>query len=124
MVNMEKIKRSGHESDQHLVLKKAAESELLSDGFQVSMESDIGKACKVDVLGVNEKKRRPVIIECETLFDLQRKLLNTLQKAIIRHGEVELILCIPKFIPFTEIWCVNDTGKIEKFKKEVKEWSL
>lgn len=119
MTHMEIIKHAGHESSKHLLLKKAAKLELSSQGFQVSLESNVSAGCRVDVLGIHVEKN-PIVIECETLFDLQRKLLNTLQKAYIRYGQVKAILCIPELVPFAEIWCIKDTGEIGKYKKEVK----
>ena len=117
MKSLEKaVKRGGHESDQHMQLKRAAKSGLMREGYQATAEADIGDSCKADILGVHEGKR-PVIVECETLLELQKKLTSTFQKAHIRHGQIDAILCIPKFIEFAEIWCVGSTGKIRKYKE-------
>jgi len=119
MENIEKyVKRGGHESDQHVVLKKAAASQLASEGFQVTLESSISDNCKADVFGVHNE-RRATVVECETLLEIQRKLMSTLRKAHIRHGPVDIILCVPKFAEINEIWCVSDAGEVEKYKKEV-----
>ena len=120
MENIEKfVKRGGHESDQHMILKGAAASQLVSEGFQAALESSVSDDCKVDVLGVHNEKR-PTVVECETLLEIQRKLVSTFRKAHIRHGPVDAILCIPKFAEITEIWCVSDAGEVVKYKKEVR----
>lgn len=123
MVNMENterfVKRGGHESDQHLLLKKSAASQLVSGGFHATIESSTSDGCKVDVLGAHNE-RRPIVVECETLSEIQRKLVSTFRKAQIRYGPVDAILCIPKFAEITEIWCVSDVGEVVKYKKEVR----
>ena len=60
-----------------------------------------------------------MIIECETLLEIQGKLVNTFRKARLRYGPVEAILCIPKFAEIAEIWCVSDAGQVIKYRKEV-----
>lgn len=108
------VKRGGHESDQHLLLKRAAASELVSEGFQATIESSISDDCKADVLGIHNG-RRPIVVECETLLELQGKLVNTFRKAHLRYDHVEAILCIPKFAEIAEIWCVSDAGEVVKY---------
>lgn len=110
------VKRGGHESDQHMILKMAAASQLVSEGFQANIESSISDDCKADVLGIHNEKR-PIVVECETLLELQRKLVSTFRKAHLRYGPVEAILCIPKFAEIAEIWCVNDAGEVVKYKR-------
>ena len=118
MITMESpIKRGGHESDLHMQLKRAAEMNLLKGGCKTVVEANIGHDCKIDVLGLHEEKI-PTVIECETLFELQNKLLNTFRKAQIKYGRINPVLCIPKFSDIAEIWCVTNVGKIVKFKKE------
>lgn len=119
MVNMAKtVKRGGHESDQHIQLKAAAESDLLSNGFQPTLEANIGNGHRLDVLGLHGGKV-PVAIECETLMDLQTKLVSTFRKVQIMYGQVNAVLCIPQFTEIAEIWCVNNVGNITKYKREV-----
>lgn len=120
MENIENlVKRGGHESDQHVILKKAAASQLVSESFQVTIESSINDNCRVDVFG-SHNERRPIVVECETLLEIQKKLVNTFRKAHIQHGPLDVILCFPKFAEITEIWCVSDVGEVIKYKKEVR----
>lgn len=104
------------ESYQHTLMKNVVANKLKEEGLEVKLEEKTLGNCSVDVVGVSENRK--VIVECETLlYPAGEKLKTSFSKALLRFGQIEPILCIPKFANFSEIFTVDDSGELIKYRK-------
>ena len=114
---MQEIRKIGKESNLHIMLKLSCKNILHQMGYETMLEENTIDKARVDVLGLKDSKF--LVIECETLSEMRKRISSTIQKANIKFGNADLVLCIPNFSNLKEVWVVKDSGYIERFTPKV-----